>query len=198
MSITGGLIGGGGGGGLSEAQVDARVVAVTSGGRDEWIPIENFVDDTAPPAAIALTQPIGGGGFAARYRGFSASVDNRLFVPNLFLKRWDAGAINLYCFWTSLASSDTGNVTWSMSAKCFGDGDSISSYLSSDITVNDAGQGANKLHISPAMTITPGSAGKGKLVSIYVKRAGGSDSFVAVAGLLGVLVEYTTDAPTDD
>jgi hypothetical protein len=105
---------------------------------------------------------------------------------------WNAGAVKMRIYWTATAGTVGDGVVWAYTATAQGDGDTIA--VTSGATTTDTYQGADKLHISPTIALTPSNTPLvGDMLSIRVTRVGsnGADVLTGDAKVLGIKIQYT-------
>jgi len=194
----------GGSGGLDEAAVDARVVAVASGKKDKWISIqEMYAGSTQNPGAEAL---LGGasGATSQRVRPFDDSAVEFMLYDWVTPGGFDpAVGLSFTPIW-SPAGSSTGVVRWEMRGLFLADGAASAAHESAgNVYSDDAGAGtAGLLQKGPESNahIFSGTASKSRFLALRFQRlaTSGTDTFSGDANLVGIILHYHTDAPTDD
>ena len=116
-------------------------------------------------------------------------------------KRWNAGTIRARFIWKDTSAAASLTTIWAMAGVCFSDGDNQATAVGTAASITDTTQtDAKKIYVSgwtAAITLA-GTVVKGGLVDLQIYRDGAADSLNSDARLLGVEIEYTTDAATDD
>jgi hypothetical protein len=106
---------------------------------------------------------------------------------------FDGGDIDVTFYWTA-TTTGSGAVRWGAIANGVGNDDDLDTTPGSASTVDDTFLLVNDLHISPAVSVTPGNSPEaGDLMSFRIYRSGasGNDTFGEDAYLLCVKIEYT-------
>lgn len=191
-------------GSLTEEDVDARVVAVASGKQSVWIPVAQMFAGgaSAPGAEVSIGSAGSSGQFRAR--PFDPDAAEALLFSWAIPPSMDDSVAMTYEVYWAPANTNTGTVFWQLQHLSLGDGDAIDQLHSAEAgnQVSDAANGTiNDLHITGASggEVISGAAA-GELVSFrFARRANsGGDTFTGDAYLIGIMLHYTTDAPTDD
>ena len=117
-----------------------------------------------------------------------------------FPKSWNEGTITFQAFFTA-DSTNTGTVSWGLSAVAIADNDSINTAFGTQVapTAKAHSGTANDLDVtaeSGAVTIA-GSPSTDEQVFFQISRDVSEDSLTADAKLLGVKIFFTTDAAND-
>ena len=110
-------------------------------------------------------------------------------------KEWDAQTVTVEFFWT--ATSGSGDVVWGASGASVANDDPLSISFGDAQTVTDTLTLANDLMIATTSAITiSGTPTAGDMVQFRIFRAAtdGDDTFSTDAELIGVRINYTTDA----
>jgi len=115
-------------------------------------------------------------------------------------KGWDESTVTFTPVWTANSTSTNG-VAWTMRAKALGNDETIDAAWGSDVTVTDNNTStAYQNHIaaeSDALTIANASEQEWVVFEIYRNVSNGSDTLAVDALLLGVTLNYTTNAAND-
>lgn len=191
-------------GGLSQAEVDARVVAVASGKAGEWFSVAKMWTGSGAPAALTV---LGSNG-QYQARAFDDTAEEVLFFEWLIPENFDSAAgISFLANWSPNGTS-TGNVQWELRVLGQSDGATINSTISGQsLQINDAGNGVGGGTILQTTGLPSGGAKypsaftPGQLATCRVQRrpSGGlEDTLVGDAFLIGIKLIYWTDAPTED
>jgi len=189
--------------GLSEAQVDARVVAVASGRKSIWIPVaQMFAAALQPPDALANVGDSSGGASVVQVRPFDPSSVEILFFTWAVPNGMDLSiGLSFTVYWAP-TTTNTGTVRWRVNGVSLADGDAVNSALGGAAVVVDAANGTiDDLHVSGEISqgVLAGIAA-GELLSLRIDRhaSDAADTYTGDANLIGLMMHYTTDAPTDD
>lgn len=176
----------------------AGTTAVGVGAHSIWLPVGAMTeDDGAPPESTTLVGATSGAQIPGR--AFDASSDETMWASIFMPKSWAAGTLSAYFIWAG-DSATSGNCIWAIRARAFGDNDADAA-MGSAATVTDAPGGTAKdVAISGAATLTIAAAAAEELnvFEIYRDADNGSDTMTGDAILIGCLLVYTTDQPTDD
>ena len=189
-------------GGLNQTQVDARVVAGVSGDQHWWVPASQmWASPNVPATAIAVYQETAyqhasnGWGFAG------TGAINEVQFDLVFPKRWDVGVLKVTLYWRTGGTSSN-NVLWSFRATTMADGEKANAGFIAPFTdVVDSAIGTlNTLQIcSQTANLAFSGSGDAELVGFLIRRNSSDalDTNTDIAYLLGVVVEWTSNAPTD-
>ena len=188
------------GGFLTEAQVDARVVAVASGKRSRWIGIEECQNGASQiPAALAYIWTFSNANIPARLfdpTSVEFVLKNFAIPPNFDVAR----GIAFQPYW---APTDTGTnpVVWGIRANSIADLEAVGGHASDSLLSIDAGGGVvDSVQIGPESTEQfVGTFSKGNLASIRIERIAnsGSDTYTVDANLIGIMLFYWVDDPAE-
>jgi hypothetical protein len=131
-------------------------------------------------------------GTATNYAEFSCSLP----------KNWDAGTITYVLHYIPTGTTGGTGIVWGLEAVCIGDNVNIDTAFGAQVTVTDAIQTANYVHLTPesgAVTIAGTLTGE-KSIHWRVARmaAAAGDTNTDAAKLLGVLIKFTSTQETDD
>lgn len=141
---------------------------------------------------------------------FDGVTEESAQFQNPMPKSWDGGTVSFIPFWTVADSGSPspiigGGVTWRLSGRALTDGESVDAAQGTKVDSDDQFQGANKLHVGPessAITVAQGSPTLWpSLITWEISRnpADAQDNMQSHdAKLIGILVFYTTNKPTDD
>jgi len=200
MSIMGSAVSGG----LSESQVDARVVVKTSGKNTIYISAARLELKAWTCAARALQAQDANNYNDYYYLAFDGASVEYAFWEWRPPQRWDAGTIRFRVIWKDVTGAVAKDVIFGAGSRSIADqGDQFGTPGGAVVLTDSTNSDAKMLLISPwspAMTIS-GSPAKGDWVYGYLYRNGsaGGDTLDAVdARVLGMEIEYGVDAPTDD
>lgn len=115
-------------------------------------------------------------------------------------KSWDEGVVTYTPVWTANSTSATG-VAWVLRAKSLGNGETIDGAWGSGISVIDINTTtAYQLHYpTESSSVTIANAGESEWVvyEIYRDVANASDTLAVDAILLGITINYFTNAVVD-
>ena len=113
-----------------------------------------------------------------------------------FPDNWDRGTIAASVYWTTTGGSAGEIVQWGLSAGAYSNDDPLTTALGSAQTVDDTWIADNDLHITAAtaaITIAGTPAGADMIV-LQISRNPGSDTLAVDAELLGMTINYVTEA----
>jgi len=115
-------------------------------------------------------------------------------------KSWNEGTITCTAVWTA-DSTSTASVVWAVRAKALANDTTIDSAWGTAVAILDANTAtAYQVHISPesvGMTVSGASELGWVVVEVFRQVANASDTLATDALLLGVTINYTTDAAND-
>ncbi len=116
-------------------------------------------------------------------------------------KSWDKGTVVARFLYAPTTTSSTAT-RWEIAARAFGDGDALDTAFGTAVGVDTSHTTANQVEVSAstsALTVA-GTPVTDDLLIFQVSRApaNAGDTYTADARLLGVWVDFTTDAATDD
>jgi len=117
-----------------------------------------------------------------------------------FPKSWNKGTITFQAFWTNASGLSTETVSWGLSAGAYTDDDPIDSTdLGTEVRVSDTWLAQNDLHVSAASAaVTVGNTPiDGDMVIGQIARSVANDNMTGDATLLGIKINFTTNAATD-
>lgn len=109
---------------------------------------------------------------------------------------WDAGTVRFKLYWTTTGGSSAQTIDFDLAAVAFADNDAMDTAVGSAANVTDTWITDNDLHVtsySSAITIA-GSPVAGELVVFQLSRDTASDNLGVDAEIVGILLEYSTDA----
>lgn len=189
-----------GGAGLTQAEVDARVVVGASGVQTEFI--RPSIGSTSSGASVIDTA------------GQSAVFKAILFPNNQYgqfhfawtpPKRWDGGQYRFRYFW-SPTNTNTGDVEVGLYGQGFAQGDITTLSGTGGVAVVDTPNGtADDLHVSDWSAWTnfssmTGSPADDELIFMRLQRnaPGGNDLFTGSLELYLAELQWVSDTPTDD
>ena len=114
---------------------------------------------------------------------------------------YDGGTLTAQFYWTSNATSPTGNVVWGIQGRAYADDDALDGAWGTVVKVTDGIIAKDDLHISSVsdeITLANTPAG-GKMIQMRVQRDGTdvADTSSNDVVLLGVLMSYGTDNYSD-
>jgi hypothetical protein len=113
-------------------------------------------------------------------------------------KSWNEGTVTAQFIWTS---TNTGNVVWGIQGLALSDDDALDTAFGTAVTVTDGVTAANDVMQSAftsAVTIG-GTPAEGDFVifQVYRDADNGSDTCAVDAKLLGIRLNFTTNASDD-
>ena len=109
---------------------------------------------------------------------------------------WDAGTIRFKLYWTTTGGGSTQTIDFDLAGVAFANDDAMDSAVGTPANVSDTWIADDDLHVtsySSAITIA-GSPVAGELVVFQLSRDVATDTLGVDAEVLGVLIEYSTDA----
>lgn len=109
---------------------------------------------------------------------------------------WDAGTIRFKLYWTTTGGSAAQTIDFDLAGVAFANDDAMDSAVGTAANVSDTWIADDDLHVtsySSAITIA-GSPVAGELVVFQLSRDVATDTLGVDAEVLGVLIEYSTDA----
>lgn len=123
---------------------------------------------------------------------FDAAADEGIWCQFPTPDDWDGGTIKVKIYWDS---TGTGNVMWSVSARCLGDSDAIDQAPAGEQGVTEAKDGTTgDIHITAATAAitVQGTPAGGEMIMIRITRDAdnGSDTLNADGEFYGALVQY--------
>ena len=153
--------------------------------RSLWVP--------AGPVWLTL---VGAPDFALRnslYGAIAFDKDSTEAIAASFTVPHDyASGLSIQLVWTNLGAG-SGNVVWRVGLNNQGDGGTITSLTTTDMTVAAPAQNVWKYSTSGASFPNSAAAGQHVLLSCGRIAADAADSLANDAGFLGYLVSYTAD-----
>jgi hypothetical protein len=164
-----------------------------------WIPAGAMKPRSTNGAAPGTVQGATNGTMIASLDFDTATVEYAQFAIRM-PKGWDESTVTFTPVWTANSTSTNG-VAWTMRAKALGNDETIDAAWGSDVTVTDNNTStAYQNHIaaeSDALTIANASEQEWVVFEIYRNVSNGSDTLAVDALLLGVTLNYTTNAAND-
>ena len=164
-----------------------------------WIPAGAMSPRTTNGAQYVTTQ-LGTNGTLITALAFDTATAEYAQFQIRMPKSWNESTVTFTPVW-SQAIAGTNSVAWVLHAKAIGDTESIDTSWGTDVTVIDAANNsAYPLNISAessAVTIANASELEWVVFEIYRDVANGSDTMAQDALLLGITINYTTDAAND-
>ena len=180
---------------IDAAQVDARVVAVASGKKLFWFAADVGLTSHSP--AITTTLSLTGSGGRQTIISFGKTG---FPVATAYMKmpqNWDQGTIRQrYIYLPN--TTNIGTVSFNSEHGAINNGGSFTNFGGTGIILDTTSGVANQLKVTAWNSSTIPGAIKGSLIYFEWYRNGGGDTFTGAVQLLGIEIEITTDAPTDD
>lgn len=134
------------------------------------------------------------------YLAFDASTEEYAQLWVKMPKSWNEGTITATFVWT--AASGSGDVIWGIRGVALGNDDPFDTAFGTAQTVTDTLITAEDVHITSATSAVTiaGTPAEGDTVvfQVYRDADAGGDTLAVDARLVGVMINYTTDAGTDD
>jgi len=193
---------GSGGGGQSEAQVDARVVAVASGIQTEQFrPLDWRVSSTeatrgyaGPAAATAYLDTIETTGSGTGYHWVQ--------MPWQFPQKWDGGQIRFRMLWGP-STTNTGDIIFGLLFTAVNEGDPFGTITLSNNgpTTTDTALGTvDDFQRTPwsAWTSIDAPGNLGYVMRLQGNASSGSYTFTGTVKQMLVEMQWQSSAPTDD
>jgi hypothetical protein len=109
---------------------------------------------------------------------------------------WDAGTIKFKLYWTTTGGGSTQTVDFDLAGVGFANDNPMDTAVGTAANVTDTWISDNDLHVSPyssAITIG-GTPVAGELIVFQLSRDVATDTLGVDAEVVGVLLEYSTDA----
>ena len=165
---------------------------------DIWIPSSAMWASTTSGATGLTQRELGTNDVDIQTWDFTSTVANEYTQFTWTIpKEWNAGTITVEFFWTATGGA-AGNVVWAIQGISFANDNPLDVAWGTIQTVTDAWIANDDLHVSSATSAVTiaGSPVAGEMVQFRVQRNGAnaSDTFATTAGLLGIRINYTTDA----
>jgi hypothetical protein len=164
-----------------------------------WIPAGAMKPRTTNGATAGTVQGGTNGTMIASLDFDTATAEYAQFAIRM-PKGWNESTVTFTPVWTANSTSTAG-VVWTMRAKALGNDETIDASWGSDISVTDENTStAYQNHIaaeSSALTIANASELEWVVFEIYRNVSAGSDTLAVDALLLGVTLNYTTNAAND-
>jgi len=169
------------------------------GTQDMWIPAAAMRPrDNAGCAAIATVAAGTSGRPDFHVLDFANDADDHAQFMVAMPKSWDGGNITFSAYWIGLAA--TTGVAWGLQVKALGDGEDIDvAYGVAVVTTDDSQGSATEINVSPASLDIACSGAAGDLLFCQIFRdvSDGNDDMAGAARLVGIKINYTTDALND-
>lgn len=165
-----------------------------------WIPVAAISPrgtNGAGPAVIEM--PVNKISF--KLLNFDPAVEEFAHVFVQMPKSWDRSTVTAKLVWIHSATTITYGVTWGVSAVAFSDGDSLDVPFGVEQTVTDVGGTTNVIYhtdITPAIEVG-GTPITNDVVAFQISRkvADAGDTLSVDAGLMGMVLYYSTDTLND-
>ncbi len=163
-----------------------------------WIPAVAMYPNTTNGAEAGQVEL--SNGVEIKSLDFDQSSDENAQFAVSFPKSWNEGTVTFQAYFTA-DSTNTGTVSWDLSAVAIADNDSINTAFGTAVapTAKAHSGTANDLDVtaeSGAVTIA-GSPSTDEQVFFQITRDVSEDSLTADAKLLGIKLFFTTDAAND-
>lgn len=187
---------------MSPLRVKQAITALSPsavGKQTIWIPAAAMSPRTTNGAAFNTTQ-LGTNGTLVSSLAFDTATAEYAQFQIRMPKSWNESTVTFTPVWTANSTSTNG-VAWSLQAKALGNDGTIDAAWGTAVTVTDANTAtAYQVHIaseSSAVTIANASELEWVVFEIYRDVSNGGDTLAVDALLLGVTINYTTDAAND-
>jgi hypothetical protein len=158
------------------------------------------------PAGAMYTVETNGAAYTARELGtndimissfnFDTSTSEKAQFNWATPANWDAGTVKFKLYWTTTGGSSTQTVDFDLAGVAFANDNPMDTAVGTAQNVTDTWISDNDLHVSAyssAITIS-GSPAAGELVVFQLSRDTAADNLGVDAEVVGVLIEYSTDA----
>ena len=134
-------------------------------------------------------------------KDFDASTEEYVQFHMLAPKRWNEGTMTAKFIWKHAATTVNFGVVWGIQAVALSDAENLDTAFGVAVTVADTGGNTSFNYTtaeSSAFTVgsTP-AEGDWLVFQVYRKAADGADTLAIDAGLLGVMLYFTTDASNE-
>ena len=183
----------------SRAVTAAGVKAAVTGTQDMWIPVAAMRPAATNPCADITSVDSGGNsGPDLQVLDFDKDSDEHAQFSVAMPKSWDGGNITFSAYWIGLASTD--GVAWGLQVKSLGDGEDINVAYGTAVVVTDDSQGsATEINVSATSGTIACSGAAGDILFCQILRdvSDGNDDLAGDARLVGIKINYTTNATTD-
>ena len=174
-------------------------LAKTAGTENMWVPAAAMTPrDNAGCAALATVAAGTNGRPDFHVLDFDKDSDEHAQFMVAMPKSWDGGNVYYYAYWIGIAA--TTGVTWGVQVLSLNDNEEFDQAYGSAVLVDDDSQGdVTELLISAKSAAVACSGADGDLLCFQVFRdvSAGNDDMAGDARLVGLLIEYTTNAATD-
>ena len=174
--------------------------AATNGGHQLFVPAAAIRPHTSGGCGWAEDLLLSAGRYIAACPFDPTSIESGSFFIAL-PKSWNEGTVTFQPLHLNIAGG-SGAVVWQMAGVASSDDDTLDVAVGTFQTSTDTILTAEDLMVGPAsaaITIA-GTPAAGDLVRFVVQRdpTAGGDTYASDVYLLGVMLKFTTDAPTDD
>jgi hypothetical protein len=177
---------------------DAGFAPLGQGKQTIWVPAAAMIPRATNPPASASSEMATNRNMVAGY-DFDAATNQFLQFSVAMPKSWNLSTLTAQFVWS--APSGSGNVIWGLQGVAVSDGDSLDAAYGTAQTVTDTFLAANQSHLTAetsAITIAGSPAAFDTvLFQAYRDAANGSDTFSALARLLGVRLYYSVNVGND-
>ena len=173
--------------------------ATAAGKQTIWIPSGSMTSRTTNGAAYLTTQLATNGTLITALAFDTATIEYAQFQVRM-PKSWNESTVTYTPVWTANSTSTNG-VAWVLRAKALGNDETIDSAWGTGVTVTDLNTAtAYQNHIaseSTAVTISNAAELEWVVFEVYRDVANGADTLAVDALLLGLTINYTTNAAND-
>jgi len=179
--------------------IGGGAIVKTVGTENMWVPAMSMTPrDNAGCADIATVAAGSNGRPDFHVLDFDNSSDEHAQFMIAMPKSWDGGNIYYTVYWIGLAA--TTGVAWGLEVLSLNDNEEFNQAYVNPIIVTDDSQGdVTELLISAKSGAIACSGADGDLLCLQFYRdvSDGNDDMAGDARLVGLLIEYTTNAATD-
>lgn len=130
---------------------------------------------------------------------FDTSADEYIHFGIASPLNWNAGTVTAKFYWTAASGSAAETVTWAIQGMSFANDDAIDQAYGTAQTVADTLIATGDVHVTSATSAITigGTPTAGDWIQFRIYRDVSEDNLAADARLLGVRIEFTTDAHSD-
>lgn len=164
-----------------------------------WVPASDMIPRATSPAA-AYTFDSGAPDNTIETLAYDTTTAEYAYFSLVLPQKWNAGTLTFIPYWTCETGGSAGEtVDWALSAKSFPDDFTLNANFASNfVTSTDTLLALKDCHIGPeSSAITLANAAKGAYCMFSIYRWPATDNLAGDALLLGVTINWTSDAATD-
>lgn len=183
------------------APSDLAAASIGAGKQSIWVPAAAMTPRTTNGAVVALGETTTNKVMRLSLN-FDATTQEFAQFTIAAPKSWNEGTVTFQVYWSHLTTTVNFGVVWELQGLALSNDDNLEAAFGTAVEVADTGGTHDDIYISAesaAVTIA-GTPAEGDLLQFQIARdpANGSDTMAIDAGLLGVMLFYTTTANTDD